>query len=285
MTVPQNPHRARLAARLRALRGAVGLSGSQLGQRLGWPQPRVSKLETGRQLPTEDDLNAWADATHADNEQRREVEELLSAARIEYATYRGVQRRPGGLAGRHAERGRWEAATTHIAEYQPAMLPGLVQTSSYARELLTAPLSSMMGISDADADALVAERMKRQDLLYQPGRRIEVIVGEAALWNAPGSVDTLINQLDRLAMFAGLPSVEFGVVPHDAPMPVPALTGFTICDEEFVLMETLSGEQGLYEPDEVALYTKAFELLRDAAPTGAAAVWLIRRVAERLAEG
>lgn len=271
-----------MAARLRALRAAVGLSGNQLAQQLGWPQPRISKLETGKQIPTEDDLDAWLAATGADDEQTRELADLLSAARIEYATYRGVQRTPGGLARRHAERGTWEAATTRIAEFQPAMLPGLVQTSAYARKLLTSPLASAMNITASDADALVAERIKRQDILYQPGRRLQIVVGEAALWNTPSTVETLINQLDRLISFAELPNLEFGVVPHSAPMPIAPLACFTVCDEDFVLVETLTGEQRLDDPEEVAVYVKAFELLREAALTGPDAVELIQRVAAQL---
>jgi len=38
-----------------------------------------------------------------------------------------------------------------------------------------------------------------------------------------------------------------------------------------------SGEQTLYESDEVALYAKAFDLLLDAAATGPDAVALIQR--------
>src|SRR5262249_25591521 len=160
LTAPRNPDRARLAARLRALRAVTGLSGNQFAQQLGWPQPRVSKLETGKQIPTDDDLDTWLAATGAGTAEATELAELLSAARIEYVTWRGVQRTIGGLAGRHAERATWEAATTHIAEYQPAMIPGLVQTVAYARALLTSPLALAMDITQADADAVVAERVK-----------------------------------------------------------------------------------------------------------------------------
>lgn len=282
MTAPRNPHRARLAARLRALRAAAGLSGNRLAQQLGWPQPRVSKLETGKQIPTEDDLDAWVTATGAGKEQATELAGLLSAARIEYATWRGVQRTAGGLAGRHAERASWEAATTRIAEYQPAMIPGLVQTTAYARALLTSPLALAMDITEADADALVAERVRRQDILYQPGRTIEVILGEAALWNTPSTVDTLVGQLDRLISFAELPSLELGVVPRDVPMPIAPLASFAVYDDEFVLIETLTGEQRLDDPDEVAIYIKAFDQLRDTSATGPNAVARIRRVIDEL---
>lgn len=162
------------------------------------------------------------------------------------------------------------------------MIPGLVQTAAYARDLLTSPLASAMDITEADADALVAERVKRQDILYQPGRTLQIVVGEVALWNTPSATDTLLNQLDRLISFAGLPSVEFGVVPHDAPMPIPPLACFSLYDNDFVLVETLTGEQRLDDPDEVAVYVKAFDLLRDAALTGPHAVALIQRVAADL---
>lgn len=282
MTAPRNPHRARLAARLRALRAAAGLSGNRLAQQLGWPQPRVSKLETGRQIPTANDLDAWVVATRSGEEQAAELAALLSAARIEYATWRGVQRTVGGLAGRHAERAAWEAATTHIAEYQPALIPGLVQTTAYARALLTSPLASAMDITEADADALVAERVKRQDILYQPGRTIEVIVGEAALWSSPSTPGILLGQLDRLISFAELPSLTFGVVPRRAPMPVAPLACFAVHDHESVLIETLTGEQRLDDPDEVAVYITAFEHLRSAAATGPEAVALIQHVSTEL---
>lgn len=282
MTAPRNPHRTRLAARLRALRAATGSSGNQFAHQLGWPQPRVSKLETGRQLPTDDDLRAWLAATGAGQTQATELAELLSAARIEYATWRGVQRTAGGLAGRHAERASWETATTHIAEYQPAMIPGLVQTAAYARALLTSPLASAMNITQGDADALVAERIKRQEILYQPGRKIEVIVGEAALWNTPGTVATLVDQLDRLISFTELSSLVLGVVPREAPMPIAPLGCFGVYDDEFVLIETLTGEQRLDDEDEVAIYIKAFEQLRDASTTGPETIGLIRHVIAEL---
>lgn len=282
MAAPRNPHRARLAARLRALRAAAGLSGNRLAQQLGWPQPRVSKLETGKQIPTEDDLDAWVTATGSKGEHAAELAALLSAARIEYAMWRSVQRTAGGPAGRHAERAAWEAATTRIAEYQPAMLPGLVQTTAYARDLLTSPLAAAMNITEADADAMVAERVKRQDILYQPGRQLQIVVGEAALWNTPSTVDTLVNQLDRLISFAGLPNLEFGVLPTGAPMPIPPLAGFSVYDDDFVLVETLTGEQRLDDPDEVGVYVKAFDRLHEAAAIGEGAVELIQRVAAKL---
>jgi hypothetical protein len=161
------------------------------------------------------------------------------------------------------------------------MMPGLVQTAAYARELLNRPdRPTMVDAAKRDPQAIATERIRRQDILYQPGRRIDIILGEAALRSTPGTIETLLGQLDRLVSLADLPTVELGIVPFPM-MPVMPLSSFTLHDD-VVYIETLTGEQQLYEPDEVAVYVKAFELLRAASATGPDAVVLIQRIAAEL---
>ena len=64
-------------------------------------------------------------------------------------------------------------------------------------------------------------------------------------------------------------------------MPVMPLSSFYMHDD-VVYIETLMVEQRLSEPDEVAVYVRAFGLLRAAAATGPDAVALIQRVAAEL---
>jgi transcriptional regulator with XRE-family HTH domain len=52
----------------------------EFAEPLGWGQSKVSKIETGRQLPAEADLRAWAQATNADP---GELLALLEQARAE----------------------------------------------------------------------------------------------------------------------------------------------------------------------------------------------------------
>jgi hypothetical protein len=52
--------------------------------------------------------------------------------------------------------------------------------------------------------------------------------------------------------------------------------------DDMVYIETLTAEQQLSEPDEVAVYVKAFSMLREAALFGPDAVALIQRVAAEL---
>lgn len=60
-----SPQRARLGDRLRELRAARFRSGAAMARHLDWFQTRVSKLELGAQLPSDEDLDAWVAATDA----------------------------------------------------------------------------------------------------------------------------------------------------------------------------------------------------------------------------
>jgi Domain of unknown function (DUF5753) len=83
-----------------------------------------------------------------------------------------------------------------------------------------------------------------------------------------------------LVSVSDLPTVELGIVPFPM-MPIMPLSSFSLHDD-VVYIETLTGEQQLYEPDEVAVYNRAFELLRAASRTGPDAVVLIQRIATEL---
>jgi hypothetical protein len=69
----------------------------------------------------------------------------------------------------------------------------------------------MVDAAKRDPQAIATERIRRQDILYQPGRRIDIILGEAALRSTPGTIETLLGQLDRLVSLADLPTVELGM--------------------------------------------------------------------------
>lgn len=96
-----------------------------------------------------------------------------------------------------------------------------------------------------------------------------------------GTVGTLLGQLDRLVSLLDVPTARFGIVPFPL-MPVVPLSGFRIEDDAVVSIETLTGEQRLADPDEVAVYLQAFGTLREAAVFDRDASALIRRVAREL---
>jgi transcriptional regulator with XRE-family HTH domain len=275
-----------LAAQLRALREDAGLTGTSLAQQVGWGQSKVSKIETGRQLPTEDDIRQWARAVGAPAAKVEELLASLERAKVEFATWREQYRAAGSGADKQADIRALEARATRIGEFQPAFIPGLLQTAQYARELLLAwavdAAQGAFGINEAGVDRLVAARMQRQQLLYEPGKQVQLVILAAALYSRVCSAETLAGQLDRLIAVTSLPNVEFGIIPFTASLPVFPICSFMIFDTELVTVESLTGEQQVNEPDQIALYDRFFALLRDSAAHGQSAVALIHRALSEL---
>ena len=123
----------------------------------GWQQSKVSKIETRKQLPSEDDIAAWVGAAGATPETASDLLAMLRGARVEYAAWKDTYRESGPAASRPGIL-ELEAQTTRIAEFQPAFVPGLLQTSEYAREyphLPCGPLS--FGADEAAVDQMVAK--------------------------------------------------------------------------------------------------------------------------------
>ena len=75
--------RGRLAEALKAVRVGAGLSGARLAEMLGWQQSKVSKIETRKQLSSEDDI---ALKTHCRRSFHRDTSSMTEIVRsTEYA--------------------------------------------------------------------------------------------------------------------------------------------------------------------------------------------------------
>jgi Domain of unknown function (DUF5753) len=165
--------------------------------------------------------------------------------------------------------------------YHPTLVPGLVQTPGYARAVYEA----MHPGGRADISGAIAARMNRQAILYDEAKRIEFVIGEAALrwWFPPAS--TMLGQLDRLAQVAALPNVVVGILPF-GPTPTWRSHHFTLYDERpggaVVHVELLAGGRNFRDPDDVARYAEAFKRLHDAAVIGEDAQRLLRRIITNL---
>jgi transcriptional regulator with XRE-family HTH domain len=279
VAVDVSPQRTRLGARLRELRAVRFRSGSALARELGWHQTKVSKIELGRQLPSSDELAAWIEVVGAAAEDLQELAGLLAAARLDYREWGEAWRTPGRIVAIQDDIAALDARATRIAEYQPAMVPGIVQTPAYAREMLSAAGGPMLlGAKPSSMEERIAAQVRRQEVLYTPGKTIQVVLGEGALRTRFGDASTLAGQRDRLVTLAALANVEIAVLPFDRPCPVLPLAGFSVLDSEVVWLESLTGEQRIDDPDQVSAYVRAFDAALDAAATGDEAIDLIRRI-------
>ncbi|MCX4827201.1 helix-turn-helix transcriptional regulator [Streptomyces sp. NBC_01016] len=264
--------REALGARLRELRTEAGLNGKEFAERIGWQRSKVSRLEHGKQTATAEDLDAWAQAVNAPSASA----DLQSRLRGLESQQRSWRRQLS--SGHRAVQDRYVAEyrrTATVRGYEATVVPGLFQTPEYARHLLTRNAELMR--SPRDTDEAVTARMKRQEVLYQPGKTFRVLIWEAALHVLVCPREVMAGQLDRLAGLIGMSTVSLGIVPFGVPLKSTTKHGFWIFDEERVVVETINTEFTLESAEDVALYGRVWDQFDEAAAYGPQAHRLIAR--------
>lgn len=264
--------------RLRKLRAEAGwITGKEFAIHLGWPQSKVSRLENGKQTATDTDLSTWCEATAAAESVASELQDELRAIRIEAATWRRQLRT--GYTDRQQRARAVEKKSGRIRAFEMALLPGLVQTAEYSHAVLTT--SARQRGLDVDVSDAVRVRMDRQQVLYDSGKRIEILITEPTLHYAIGSPEVMVGQLDRLMTLAGLPVIRFGIIPLGCVLPVIPMHGFWIFDDDSVIIETSDSEIIAEASEDIALYHHICDLLWLVAAEGADARAILISAVER----
>jgi transcriptional regulator with XRE-family HTH domain len=264
--------REALGVRLRELRHDAHLTGRRLAESQGWHPSKVSKIEAGKQTPSQADVDAWARAC-ARPDLAAELGATLRTLEEQYVEFRRLFR-TGQRAGQEAL-AQVEADAESIRNFENVLVPGLLQTPEYARSMLSERLEDIAGVDDVD-DA-VAARMQRQQVLYRTGKRFHFVITEAVLRYLLCPPEVMAGQLDRLVALSTLTTVRFGVIPFQAQLPVIPLHGFHIYDDRAVHVENFTAALKLTQPSEIAAYDKLFGQLAGAASYGSEARALITR--------
>ena len=237
-----------------------------LARLAGWQPSKITKIEPGRQTPSEADLRTWCDHCGA----LAELPDLIAAVRsieTQFAEWRRVIR--GGIKRRQEASAAVYNRARLFRIYEPAVVPGLLQTRDYAVSVLSTSISFFRVPDDAEdsADARIA----RQRVLTHGDRRFHMLLGEQCLHTNVGGAEVMADQLERLLELLRLPRLRIGIIPFDAPYRVPLDNGFWLMDDALVQFDTYSMEMSLVRPDEIELYGRAFERLAALAVYGAEA--------------
>jgi transcriptional regulator with XRE-family HTH domain len=274
-------HEARLALgkRLRELRRQAGLSGRELAESLAWPPSKVSKLENGRQSPTDEDIRTWAKATAGEGETDTLLASLHTLAVQNIEWQRQLR---GGLKSHQNEIVALDEATRLFRAFEATFVPGLLQTAEYARARFAQSVAVLKLRSDVDEAVQV--RIRRQDILYRQDKRFHFVLSEAALRYRLCPPEVMLGQLDRLISLAALPNVKFGIIGFETAYAVAPAHGFWLLDDERVMVETYSAELNLAGPQEIELYRSIFDSMATAASYGRQAREIIKRVVDDLSD-
>jgi transcriptional regulator with XRE-family HTH domain len=265
--------REALGLRLRELRREARLTGRQLAELYGWDPSKISKIENGRQTPSESNVEAWAHAC-GKPDLAAELIATLRALDTHYVEYRRMFR--AGMAVKQRAWAELEAGAAFVRNFENVVVPGLLQTPDYARHRLTEAVA--YGGAVGDLDDAVAARMHRQQVLYRAGRKFHFVVTEAALRLRLCPTEVMAGQLDRLVALSTMPTLRFGVIPFEARIPLAPMHGFWVFDDRVVMIENFTAELNLPQPSEVAEYLRIFQRLADAACYGPQCRTVLTRV-------
>jgi transcriptional regulator with XRE-family HTH domain len=197
---PETDVGALLGEHLKRVRIASGhRSQDALASTLGTDRSVVTKSETGERTPNVSVLTAWLDACEITGQLRAVLEGLSKLART----------REGPVKQWVAPWFETEAKAHTLRYWAPVIVPGLVQTPAYARELF-----AVMGHDEGKVSELVEVRMGRQAILDLPDPPdVTIALWEPVLHHLIGSPGVMRDQLARLVELSTRPRILIHVLP------------------------------------------------------------------------
>jgi len=280
----QNPtlRARRLALELLRRREAAGLTREEAARQLEWSTSTIFRIETGRSRPQPGNVRVLLELYGVSGPERDGLIRLAREARQPgwWHSFRDVLPNPYevfiGL----------EAGAASIRNFEPIVVPGLLQTEEYARQM------SRGGPRELDRDDIerrVQVRMERQRILPREDRpRLWAVIDEAVIRRIVGDLEVMREQLRHLIDSAEQGKTTLQVVPFSAGAHAGTTGPFIILDfpeptdPAVVYVETLAGDLYLEERADVDRYTLAFDRLLAAALHPDDSVRLVQEAARTL---
>jgi transcriptional regulator with XRE-family HTH domain len=213
----QTIRRRRLAAELRRLREHAELTGDQAAERLGWSGSKISRIETNRIGVKRTDLSKLFDLYQIDAGHREELQALLRESSVSS----WLDSLIAGFTAEYVTYLYAEAEADAVWIWDPQIVPGLIQTDTYARHVL-AGYQEMFTLPPGDAERRIEIRRRRQAQLSErdPPLTVSVVIDESTLYRRFGDDAVMREQLLRLEELADLPNVTLRVLPLAGRHPI-----------------------------------------------------------------
>ena len=207
----------RVSAELRTWRIKRGLSCKDVASALGWSESKVSRMETGERGLYEDDVSAILGFLRVPAEIRQELMNLVRAGNER--NWHEISGAPNSKLLRDLT--RFEIEATAIYNFEPLLLPGLVQTAEYARTLIRKDSSTR---TEQEIESMVAVRINRQRVLDRADPpHLRLIIEEMALRRSMDDPAMMMGQLQHLLAASARRHIRIQVLPFDAETAVAML--------------------------------------------------------------
>lgn len=281
--------RGRLTRELRRIRKDAGMTQEQVAAAMEWSLSKLIRIEGGGVSISISDLKSLL--THYQIADENHVEELVGLARAArqrswFTAFRDI------TSPQYVTFVGYEVAASIIRQFEPTLIPGQLQTEEYARTVTLEYAADRV-------DKMVEIRIRRQEVLEEPGRLFFFILDEAAIRRqvgAPTNPGIMRRQLRKLIEIARQPNITIEIVPFSAGVH-PGMKGpFTLLefpgdDEDVLYLENARGGASnpsallTGEDPQILTHREAFERLREQSLGPKESIDLISRVAEGMTLG
>lgn len=201
-----SPRARTLAAALREARDGAGISARELSRRMEVANSTVSRWEKGQIVPGAADVAKLLTCLGIDGVDR---ERILSIARDTIADD-WLTSGPTGISRQLAGIMECERTARHVIDWAPLLLPGMLQTSNYARAIMEAQGT----LSPGEAETRVMMRMARREAFTRrrDPTQLVALIGEPAIRGGIGGSAVMADQLRQLLDFVALDNITIQVV-------------------------------------------------------------------------
>lgn len=188
-------------AALRRLRKEHGRTGMEMAKAIGLSATMYSAIERGKRFCLREHAVKLDEVLRTGDEVVRLWTKMTSPDRLPDWFYRVPE---------------LERAASEIREYQPLLVPGLLQTGFYARTLFQVVRP---WIKRDELERMMEARTSRWELLEDDQRPLLwFVISGTVLYSPVGSDECMREQLDHLATLVEEGKIHLQVLPVDAPV-------------------------------------------------------------------
>jgi transcriptional regulator with XRE-family HTH domain len=270
--VPEPPsptvRRRRLAAELRRLRERAELTADQVATKMKWSASKLSRFENAHTVPP-----------------AAEIKKLLTLYDVEGSYADDLL----ALAQEAAAKGWWETFSSMLPpeyvaligmeaeaqlalSWEPLIVPGLLQTADYARQVTNGYFEQIDPVPPNETNRRVEVRLARQQVLTRDNPlKFSAVLDQSVLQRRFGNQDVMRSQIKRLLEMSECDNISLRILPLHGRHPIGtgafALLQFgevhDVAHQDVVYIENLTGSRYVEEEDEVFRYRRAFNRLSD----------------------
>ncbi|MFF7636389.1 helix-turn-helix transcriptional regulator [Kitasatospora sp. NPDC008050] len=263
---PQSVYRRQLASRLKELRDAKELTLTEVAEVVEVNQSSLSRIENGERGTSPLLVKALLDCYDVTDPLERE--DILDLVRADQAQRQPWWKKYSAVINTTQYGGylTLESSATSFRSYEPQLMPGLLQTADYARQVIT---EMRVDLTAKQVDALVKVRMERQEKVLgrEDAPKLWAVIDEAAIRRVEGSRVVLKGLLEHLLAVSPRTNITLQLLPfaagfHPGLYGSFMLMGFPEPNPGVVWVENLTNSVYFEGSEDVERYTEVFDHLR-----------------------